>query len=282
MRILARMHYTNPFADPASNEYKFGWAFDPTLRERYGLEQLHTYFFQGTGTGYEYDQEHMEDTLQKFPKKSFVMLNLEGESWQTYDARNLPKTETINARRAVLQRANEIRRDCQFAFFTDPPAADYERVQHKPDLWHALLAAQRELIEMQDCLVPHFYPRRTVYDGSWQNPVELTPYRAEAWVSTVIDTLCREFPRKPVWPIVWPVAGEWWQDHGDVMMGDVTGWTARHRIESRVDGCVWQAMIDAIQQRCDTLLLWGQGHCPWDSQAEWFKTTLGTEPSEQP
>lgn len=271
MRTLARMHYTNPHADPASREYQFGWAYDAVLRERYGFEQLHTYFFQGTGTGFEYDHEHMEDTLQQFPKKCFVLLNLEGEPWQTYDARNLPRRDVIAARIAVLQRANEIRRDCQFAFFTDPPAADYERVNHRPELWYSLLAAQRELVEMQDCLVPHFYPRRTVYQGSWQNPVELTPTRASEWCATVIVTLQREFPSTPVWPIVWPVAGEWWADHADVMGGDVAGWTARHRIESRVDGELWRAMLAVIRSHCDTLLLWGQGNCPWDSGAEWFR-----------
>lgn len=277
MKILARMHYTDRFAAQGSDEQLYGWANHRTLCRRYGFDELATYFFQNTG-GMSFDREHMKREISNedlFPPGSFLLLNLETEPWQIYDEHDMPRSRVIDERAKVLLHIKALRPDLRVAYFSQPPAAGFERVMNTPDKWLRILEASRELIELQDCQVPHFYPRRTVYESTWQNPVELTPWRMRRYVAAVLDTLQREFT-PPVCPIVWPVWSQWFDDNPQMacQSAEEFDWTPRRQIESRVEGTVWRALTEAISFRCETLLLWGQGHCPFDAQAEWFRHTL--------
>jgi hypothetical protein len=245
------------------------------LEKRYGFDHLNVYYFI-TKEGLEVDEEDFKAKLEDnklFPANCFILLNLEGTPWSVMDSSMRPVQAAIDARCKRYEMAKTLRPDCQMAFYAQPACTRYEEVVNHTQQWMRLLESTRVLAEMQDYLVPSLYMRNGVYDARWASISELTPQRVSHWVTTAMSSLALMFPQTPIRPIVWP---QWYSWPGwKAGAGDYGyAWTPEEQINCRLNSEHWQALLDAIKGHCDSLIIWGQGHCPWDATAEWFRATL--------
>jgi len=270
MQIYSQLRYSDPRA-PEGSEHSFGWGYQPVLERRYGLTRLHVYYFK-TLEGLEVDKEHMREKLAEFPRDVFVMLNLEGDAWEPCTQAGVDQ-QVLDARMELLLFAKELRPDLLFAYYYHPPSSSYERCMNFRGWWRERAAAQRELAEAQACIIPEFYFRRAVLDRTGRHPYELTAARAGLWASRCLTDLKELFPNTEIRPILWPTWHSWFKQF-PASGGDGFDWTIERQMDSRVPADIWQAVLEPLGMTCDSFIIWGQGHCPWDAESEWFTTTL--------
>jgi len=271
MKIYSQLRYTNPLAEPGSPEHTYGHVYQLVLEQRYGVEHLNTYYFKYL-EGLAIDEEDFRTKLEineRFPDRCFIMLNLETVPWSICDTSYNPKPEVIAARIELLELAKSLRPDCTFAYYGQPPSSDYEKVTSFEHKWIDLLEASRDLVELQDCLIPEFYFRDVVYSPGWSRQVAFTPKRAKEWATTVCRTLPAMFPSTEVRPIMWPMSWSWAKANSGYGSTDFE-WTPQKAIESRVRLPVWEPVLDVVRKECKSLIIWGEGHAPWDANADWF------------
>jgi hypothetical protein len=281
------------YVDPAAafgTPHSKSWWFRKVLEQRYAFNSLYTYGFQTDDSTPDlvYDESHFHEKLESnelFPANCFILLDLEGLAWLPYDQYGRPKQKVIDARCEVCRKAKALRPDCKMGMYAYPPCSDPERVLYTNTQWQLLIEAMRPLVEIQDCIVPSFYLRRSIYSDNWLNMKQFTAQVAIKWVHATFNALQAMFPHTAVWPIVWPMYKDWpaWKE-GAAEYGFT--WTPSHVVWSHVDTEVWRALLSAISQRADTMLVWGQGHCPWNAAFEWFAaarsliTPTGVQPDE--
>lgn len=275
MKIYNQLRYTDPSAPVGSPTHTYGWEYQRVLERRYGFEHLYVYYFLNK-EGLVVDENDFANKLENndlFPDRCFIMLNLEGEPWQPFDANGLPRHDVIAARVTRLEMVRKLRPDCEVAFYAHPPCSEYEFAMNTPDKWRALLSAMRGLIEAQNCVIPQFYFRRMVYFPNWNSPVAASPEIVRRWAADVLTTLDAEFKNTPIRPIIWPQWWSWFKEHPAASNVEFD-WTHQQQIESRVTGDVWESVVDEICKTCKSMIIWGQGHCPWDATAPWFTSLL--------
>lgn len=263
VRIFSQMRYVKPHDD--SNLGKYGWDFQPLLERRYGLEHLYVYYAKCDPDSLVFDPDDIRDKFVSdiYPPDVFVLLNFEGPAWESVEA--------ISTKLVILKMIKAARPDLELAFYRHPPGVDYWVVSDSDELHYRLLN-YAEIIEAQDVLVPGFYFGDLIYDCSGYAH-HITAELLYEWISSALEAIANEFPAAELRPILWPTNQTWWSNNRD---SDQVGYAWREDliVASHVRGELWCACLDALRPYCESLIVWGQGHRPWDSRFPWFVETM--------
>jgi len=226
------------------------------------------------GTGRAFDRMDfvaMAGALKKtdwYPPGSMIMINREGWPWYQLTgmvADNRPRVDLLNSFIDLIKWCKQARPDCSFGLFEVVACNywDYHAMRSQRDLSgsyrYDLVANHnayvKPLADAVDFLVPAFYPPASDPNASFStasSPLVAQPYEDAIcdWLEHSIMVCQRDFPGKPILPLLWYQNYGEYQEINKKNPGCLSNpsftWTVELLDKMFVPGSLWRKMLDLI------------------------------------